>query len=123
VILLVLSITFCLSLGVTAATAQVTKTEPAPSQKSAKKTEKKTEKKAEQLDLNSASKQDLMKLPGIDDATAQKIIDNRPYRRKDELVQKNIVSKTSYDKISGQIVARQSTAGEKKGAPAKKKTS
>jgi DNA uptake protein ComE-like DNA-binding protein len=85
---------------------------------------KKTEKQAELIDINSASKQQLMTISGIGDAYAQKIIDGRPYRAKNELVQKKIIPQATYDKISEQIIARQSTGapgkgGEKK-VPAKK---
>ena len=44
-------------------------------------------------------------LPGIDAATAQKIIAGRPYHGKNDLVSKNIISKTEYDSIKDQIIA------------------
>lgn len=69
------------------------------------------------IDLNSATKEQLMTLQGVGDVTAQKIIDNRPYRAKNQLVQKKIVSQSVYDKISSQIIAKQPAAA----TPAKKK--
>ena len=59
------------------------------------------------IDLNSASKADLMKLAGVGDALADKIISGRPFARKDELVQKKILSQSAYDKIKDEIVATQ----------------
>lgn len=59
------------------------------------------------LDLNSAAEKHLTKLEGIDEATAQKIIAGRPYKRKDELVRRKILEEAQYEQIKEQIIARQ----------------
>ena len=59
------------------------------------------------IDINSASLDKLKSLPGIGDAYAQKIVDGRPYTRKDQLVQKKIIPQATYNKIAPMIIAKQ----------------
>jgi DNA uptake protein ComE-like DNA-binding protein len=62
---------------------------------------------ADKLDLNTATKDQLKALAGIDDAHAQKIVAGRPYRTKLDLVHRKIISQAIYDKIKDQIIAKQ----------------
>jgi len=55
------------------------------------------------LDLNSAPVEELRQLPGVNEATARKIVENRPYARSDELVTKKVLSKAAYDSIKEHI--------------------
>jgi competence protein ComEA len=63
--------------------------------------------KAELLDINSATADELKALKGIGDAYSAKIIAGRPYKGKDELVQKNIVPEKTYAEIKDKIIAKQ----------------
>ncbi len=63
--------------------------------------------KIKPLDINSAPIDDLKALPGIDAAYAQKIVDNRPYQKKDELISKKIVPDATFKRIKDRIIAVQ----------------
>lgn len=62
---------------------------------------------AKLVDINSASKAELMKLPGVSDADADKIVAGRPYLTKTRLVTKNIVAMDVYQNISKLVIAKQ----------------
>jgi DNA uptake protein ComE-like DNA-binding protein len=59
-----------------------------------------------QVNINSATTDQLKALPGIDDDAAHRIADGRPYKSTDELPRRHLISRVEYDKISNQIVAQ-----------------
>ena len=59
------------------------------------------------LDINSASIDELKALQGIGDKRAADIIKGRPYKGKDELVQKKIIPENVYEGIKDKVIAKQ----------------
>jgi DNA uptake protein ComE-like DNA-binding protein len=65
------------------------------------------------IDVNSADAATLKTIPGIGDAYAAKIVSNRPYKGKDEIVSKAGVPQATYDKIKDKIIAKQGATKKK----------
>lgn len=59
------------------------------------------------VDINSATKAELVKLPGVSDADADKIISGRPYGTKAWLLTHNILSAETYASVQPLVVAKQ----------------
>ena len=92
--------------GLPAVEAQTSKpAAPAPSEPA--KPAPAAKEKKEPLDINSATADELKKLPGIGEAYSKKIVLNRPYKGKDDLIKKKIIPQATYDKIKNDIVAKQ----------------
>ena len=103
-----------LTLGLLAATPSIAQTtqpvgtgKMAPGAKMAPAEKMAPAPKAELIDINSATAAELDALPGIGKAYSEKIIAGRPYKGKDELVQKKIVPQKTYDGIKDKIIAKQ----------------
>ena len=101
IIAIVVSLMFISSLGLAADPKAPAKAAPA------KKTAEKADKKEALIDINTATKAELTAIPGVGDVYSQKIIDGRPYAKKDQLKSKKIVPTATYDKIKDKIIAKQ----------------
>jgi DNA uptake protein ComE-like DNA-binding protein len=58
------------------------------------------------LDINLATRDQLMALPGMTAHDADRVIAGRPYKSSDDLLSRHILSKTEYDRIADQVTAR-----------------
>jgi len=62
------------------------------------------------LDLNKCTREELLQLPGISDETAERILDNRPYRSKFDLLNRLIVSEALYSRLRSQVYVEPAAA-------------
>jgi predicted DNA-binding helix-hairpin-helix protein len=62
-------------------------------------------KKPKPVDINSATAEQLKKVPGVDEALAEKIVKNRPYPTRAYLVTKGVYSQEEYYKVKDYFVA------------------
>ena len=58
------------------------------------------------VNVNTASADKLMSLPGIDEESARHIINQRPYDSAFDMVKKHAITKAEYDKIAGKVSAK-----------------
>ena len=59
----------------------------------------------ERVDINHASLNDLLKVPGMSHSWAERIVRYRPYHAKTDLLQRGVVSDAVYDRIKDYIIA------------------
>jgi len=57
----------------------------------------------DRLELNSATKKQLSRLPGLNDEDAARIVANRPYANKRALLDRGIVGERKYDQIESYV--------------------
>jgi competence protein ComEA len=58
------------------------------------------------LDLNTATKEQLLTLPGMTEAVGDRVIAGRPYNAPGDVVTRRIMPKTEYDKIADLVTAK-----------------
>ena len=58
------------------------------------------------VDINSATREQLMAVKGVGEAYADRIITGRPFRSKDELWRRQIMPKGHYENLKEQIIAK-----------------
>jgi Helix-hairpin-helix motif len=57
------------------------------------------------VDINHASLEELMKVPGMTPSWAARIIRFRPYRTKDDLVEQGVITSSVYKRIKDYVIA------------------
>jgi DNA uptake protein ComE-like DNA-binding protein len=72
--------------------------------------------KQELVDINSASDAQLKTIPGLGDAYLAKIVVNRPYANKTQLVSRKVLPESVYEKIKDKIIAKQAKKADTKTA-------
>lgn len=70
--------------------------------------------KQELVDINSASDAQLKAIPGLGDAYIAKIVVNRPYANKSQLVSKKVLPESVYEKVKDRIIAKQAKKADTK---------
>lgn len=110
---------FALVLGPSLALSAQTQAEPKPATKPAAPSkaqapaakskatpvEPRTKGKLKPVDINHASKNELSFMLGIDEALAAKIVANRPYKSKADLVVKQVFTMELFQKLRKQVIA------------------
>ena len=59
----------------------------------------------ERIDINSATVAELVRVPGLTQTWAERIVRFRPYHSKDDLLQRGVVTSQIYDRIKGYVIA------------------
>jgi len=57
------------------------------------------------IDINHATVDELLKVPGMTASWAGRIVHFRPYRTKDDLLERGVVTSTVYDRIKDYVIA------------------
>lgn len=58
------------------------------------------------LDINKATREQLVTLPGMTGERADRLIEQRPYENTNELVKRRVLSQAEYERIQDRIVAK-----------------
>jgi len=65
------------------------------------------------MDLNTATKEELMTLPGVTEDTADKIIAARPFKSKGQLESEKILTKPEYNKVASKVTVKTASKASK----------
>lgn len=57
------------------------------------------------VNINKASREDLLNLPGMTEHEADRIIAERPFDNADDLVKRRVIPESEYDKIRDRVIA------------------